>query len=460
MNNSNKNIDDVFNQGLNGMEEPFEPKAWEQMLDKLEQDEKKFIAPIPVSKKFNTKLIIIMTTSSLVLAALLYTFSPSNKSEKMSKEINTQTAEASIGQSNTQKNSSSKSSKKNSTASTSTSSSPQQKALKSLTQLPKYNPPSGNKKMAPSAGLSINSFNQKYTENLIENLAPKATSFNAMDLNFDDSIPDAVEKVLGKPKKKYRYNGPWIGIHFAFAAPVGDLKKQGYRYGWGGNMELMSGDLIKNKHIGAFLGGGFGVMYHGGGNDNNVLLQTPNHDSGYTYLYNMNFNFDMMARFEFGNYRLKPYVDFMLGARAMNTYQRIDSRNTIQGFEATDLTSHTAWGMHWGGSLGLRYHLVPGISLDGRVSYYSGDNFNWVDLKKSTYNQSTTNFNLNTHSTNLDMLHFRLGFLFELNEIRWNVNDGYSSSGYQNSPSIGGGGGNRGSGGSAPKSLKIQGPQK
>ena len=456
MNNINNHIDDVFSEGLNNLEQPFDPKAWEKMLATLEENDHKIAAPIAFSKKYHLKKITIMTTTGIILAALLYTAMPSKQ--------NTQVKDIKVSNpSNHSFNNNSASSNNNIYKDESNT---QKSTNNYIKQAKQWKAANNSPLTAKTFNITNNSISNpiynSYQENLIENLKPKSIySFDQSILKLNDSLPDFIEQIFGKPKKKYRYNGPWIGLHLAYAAPIGSLRKDGYRHGWGGNLELMSGDIVKSKQLGIFLGGSLGILQHGSGNDYNVLLQTPNNDSGYTYLYNMNFNFDFIARFELGNYRLKPYADLVVGFRGMNTYQRIDSKKTIEGFESSDISSLSSWGTHWGGSLGLRYHLVPGLSLDGRVTYYAGDKYNWANVKLSNYSPGTGSFNLNQHSSNLEMLHFRLGFLFEINELSENSNNSvYHGKGYQNrrggNINIGGGNG----GGNRPsKGMKIQVPR-
>ncbi len=235
--------------------------------------------------------------------------------------------------------------------------------------------------------------------------------------------------------KKYRYDKPWIGIHLTGMFPLGMMQDSGYRPGLGFNIELMSGDILKAKNMGLSLGGSMGVLWNGFSKKQDVMLATPNNDCGYTRLYNMGFHMDFIARAEFGNYRLKPYVDGVLGIRNVSTFQSVNSDQNIQGFQQSTSTLSTSWALQYGVSAGLRWQWVPGVSVDLRGTLYSGSNLNFIDVKHTPYSASTATYNTQIHTAPGDMFVLRLGLLFDLDEMEYShySRRNYNTTTYQSS---------------------------
>ncbi len=480
MNDKKIDIDQLFNSRLSEAEEAFDPNAWEQMQQKLDKNDnrKGGLILIPNIRRGGQKIktITIMTTLiASVVAISIYNYSPLQNTEISSNVIRnseqTIMAKANPSTPNTIQNA-------GNTANYNTGINspiiPTHKYIKPVTP--------AKKSVIPKLQ-SVNTFTQQ-SKQFINSIALLPTHKLSFDSKLEEGQvePDSVKMarlILGN--KRYRYDKPWIGIHLTGMMPLGAMLDSGYRPGIGMNLELMSGDILKAKYMGLSLGGSMGFLWNGQGRKQDVILATPNNDSGYTRLYNMGFHLDFIARAEFGNRRLKPYFDGVLGVRNASTFQSINSDQTIQGYQGSTNTMLTSWALQYGISAGLRWHWVPGVSVDLRGTLYSGANLNFIDVKHTAYNTSTASFTPNTHTAPGDMFVLRLGLLFDLDEMEYDHNsknnysttttyqqtNGKSTPVYDNRGNNGSStngssgpriGGSSGSSGGAPLKIKIPTP--
>jgi hypothetical protein len=418
-------IDEAFSSKLTNQEEAFDPKAWDQMTQLMDKPKRERGLIIPFFKKSKTKIIITMTTA-LLLTTLLYinvnTSSPNQAATPLQvqpvveaqvpPQVEQSTTPNTIGSASPSSvnTSSDKSVSKNSVPAASNNN----KRISARSAMPVR---------IPSLPVAAEVSNEKESIKQLANDALQAGELYIPTLknyifssNADVTIynsPEELTNSLFRRKKKYRFNLPWIGIHLAGNIPMNELRTNGYRKGLGFDIELMTGDLLKHKRWGVSLGGDFGFTGDGRSSKHNVLLQTPKLDSGQTFLHNISFMGNFIARFEYGSRRLKPYFDVNIGLKNMTTLQNIQSNKTLDSFEDASNSVNTAWALTYGASLGLRYHLVPGVSLDLRGTWYSGTDLTWANVRQSDYVNSGT-FNLKKYTTSADNFHLRIGFLFDI----------------------------------------------
>lgn len=418
MNDKKIHIDQLFGSQLGGAEEAFDPNAWEQMQTKLDSKSKPKAGFIwlPTTKSQKIKTLIIMTTLITSVAIALYMYSPQPETPytnttptviapQTSNEIKTPTL-----QNNTAALS-------NSTA----KNTPAQPAQKKATIKANVSPAAGTIKNYNNN----NWFQSRNHTNNILGIKPLSAHTVSYDTKLEENTvePDSIKIrriIIGN--RKYRYDKPWIGFHLTGMMPLGTLLDSGYRPGIGMNLELMSGDVLKSKYIGVSFGGSIGFLWNGQGHKQDVTLATPNNDKGYTRLYNMGFHGDFIARMEFGNFRLKPYIDGTLGIRNMTTYQSINSYQTIQGYDNTTETIYSSWALQYGMSAGLRWHWMPGVSVDLRGTLYKGGNIGFVDAKHTPYNANMGAFVPRVQTAPSEMFVLRLGLLFDLDELSYESN--------------------------------------
>ncbi len=413
MNDKKIDIDQLFNRQLSEAEEAFDPNAWEQMQQKLnENDNRKGGVIIVPNKSTKIKTITIMTTLiASVVAISIYNFSPLQPATADLKNTSVEKNTISVAKANSTNNA-------KQTASNSTNYRAGINQLNASINI--YKSAATSAPIAHDKNTRIAETTTPQSKIIYNNVAPLPAyklSFNGK-LETEETNPDSAKIakfILGN--KRYRYDKPWIGFHLTGMMPLGTLHDSGYRPGLGFNIEVMSADILKAKYMGLSLGGSMGVLWNGFSKKQDVILATPNNDSGYTRIYNMGFHLDFIARAEFGNYRLKPYLDAVLGIRNVSTFQSINSDQNIQGYSGNTNTMLTSWALQYGVSAGLRWHWVPGVSVDLRGTLYNGGNLNFIDVKHTPYNANTTTYSPQTHTAPGDMFVLRLGLLFDLDEM-------------------------------------------
>ncbi|MDZ4756665.1 MAG: hypothetical protein SGJ10_00820 [Bacteroidota bacterium] len=432
MNDKKIDIDQLFNSRLSKAEEAFDPNAWEKMQQKLNDNENRkggFIYPDSYrdpNKSTKLKTIAIMTILIAGIAAIsIYNYSPlqTANADQTNPSItnhnltnNSQVANANPTTQATKQNTA------NYNAGINSSKTPTNKVQTANTAAMKL-----KISKASTTDPIIAKIHTKQSTEFINTLATlpsyKLTANTVNILDHEQNNPDSAKLanlVLGN--KRYRYDKPWLGFHLTGMVPLGMKNDSGnyrYRPGIGINLELMTGDILKAKYIGVSVGGSMGFLWNGQSRKQNVTLATPNNDSGYTRLYNMNFHMDLIARAEFGNRRLKPFVDGVIGLRNMSTFQTVNSYETIQGYEETTNTQLSSWALQYGMSAGLRWHWIPGVSVDLRGTLYSGTNINFIDVKRTPFNGSTASYNPVINTTPSNMFVLRLGLLFDLDEMSY-----------------------------------------
>ena len=206
----------------------------------------------------------------------------------------------------------------------------------------------------------------------------------------------------------------WMGIHYTEQAAAGQFSQR--RSGF--NLQLMSGNIAKNKEKHALYDGLYwGMMFYGRSANSNVIINTVNEDSGYTRLRNNSTDFFFRMHYEYPKHRIVPYITLNAGPRFYYTNQKVASYLNLADNESQ--TRHNAdfnVSMMAGLGIGTRIKIADRISLDLRYERVFGTRTNQVDLDQTSFNGLSYNLVRNNISPNEQM--FKVGLIFDLSEDR------------------------------------------
>jgi hypothetical protein len=226
-------------------------------------------------------------------------------------------------------------------------------------------------------------------------------------------------KLDGTGSGPYRptFNSGFIGIHFTRQLPLeAQLKSMdSLRQNAGFNFQFMSRNLFPSPLVGGYMGFDFGMQFYGRSKNNPVVLNNTTQDSGYTRLGTLSLDFLVRGHIEFGQYRLKPYVNVFAGPRIYSTNQHVASYLSLKNNESsTDHNASSAVSLLYGAGVGLRYRVSKVVSLDVRGEYMNGTAVNLVNMDKSKFNGLS--YDLNKFTVNPEYLQWKVGLLFDLSE--------------------------------------------
>lgn len=463
----NNNIEHLFNDGMKSHEVPYQEGSWEKMEELLEKEDRRPLWIIWFGKRNNQlKTILIMTVVGIIAAWSIFNLFGINESREISKsntiiesEIVTEefiepnkgfNSENLIANSNEKSEAKSMDDEASSEVANGESSpleSPliDQRSVSSQLGLGVNGQTlAGSKSISGSGKTSSASLDKdgnlnqedddKKTRKVISatkdilKVAKSADSIAKLIINRVDTTT-VVTKVIKVEHKEwvedrytYNYNYDpskpikdfWMGIHYTEQAAAGqfNLRRSGF------NLQLMSGNIAKNKEKHALYAGlDWGMMFYGRSANTNVVINTVNEDSGYTRLRNNSTDFFFRMHYEYPKHRIVPYFTLNAGPRLYYTNQKVASYlnladNESQTRHNADLTVSMMAGL----GIGTRIKIVDRISLDLRYERMFGTKTKQVDLNQTTFNGLSYNLVRNDITPNNQL--FKVGLIFDLSEDR------------------------------------------
>ena len=167
-----------------------------------------------------------------------------------------------------------------------------------------------------------------------------------------------------------------LGFGYFRACPQNGLKDINYDDGHGMSISYMS----RKWPVGSWAHFQYGGRMDFASMDKReydpVLLNTPTEDYGDVKVSNSMYGTFALARFSFGNGRVQPYAEALIGHRTFNTQQQIQAQNPdfnpqFESLTVYDKVVYTNR-FHYGGSLGVTYQLNKYIILEAGVTYTEG----------------------------------------------------------------------------------------
>jgi hypothetical protein len=422
MNNEDLKLpDDFFKQQFENFEAPYHEGAWEDMRSLLDASDRKkpFIFWYRKNKKTSLILITItMITTSILTVLSLFT--------SHSAQHTTQKTNGATLQPNTE-----------------LSASKQELPA----QTPGYTNPTHEENTASATTYTSASNQSTHTANGRNNVshaaATNTTSTAVNDASAESSETPAVEgeenpttpeklspvntgPVVTKTSdptetttnKVYpaytTFKGPWLGIHFTMQYPETPKLHDSNRQNAGFNFQMMSNNMLDRHDFGLHLGGDFGVQWYGRTKNYGVVLNNTELDSGFTRLSTHSFDFFFRGHFEYGRFRLKPYVNAFAGPRIYGTTQYTEAYHHKTDYEnSSNTNAFTSASLMYGGALGARFAVSKHVSLDLRYEFMQGTTTQMVDLDKSTFN-GLSNFQVSKFRVDPIYSQIKFGVLFDL----------------------------------------------
>lgn len=447
-NEKEKLTDDLFREGLNHHEAPFDPMAWTQMRELLDKDEE--LKPLlivldkPIKKKHSLlTILIIMSTLSILSITTLMMFN--NNSQDQNLNHNSDTRKAGIEKGYESKTHNGKQETLNLNLKGDVSKAIGHEKNNNNKRLKSAIIDNGASILRPNLKVDVNATDENVTDkDMIEetsgtrNLNPdnNNTKLGSVDQALKVQTVEnepldtfITTKIYGKYQKilvrktwvpdEYKYveidslktvQSGFIGFHFTGQRPRGiDTMSAGF------NFQFMSGNRIENAYWGLYGGLDFGMQFYGKSEKTNVALNNTRQDSGFTRLRSHSIDIFGRGHFEYAKFPIIPYVNIMGGPRFYSTNQQIKSYVKLEDTESgTSTNAHTSVSMMYGVGAGLRVRLSPVVSLDFRYELMSGTKVKQVDLEKSTFNGLS--YNLAYRRSNPTVEQFKFGVLFDLSE--------------------------------------------
>lgn len=443
--------DDLFRERLNDYEAPFEQGDWQDMLHLLEQDDALPVTPVssvdsetPLENNTKTpntktnfklthhlKLILIMTTLSILSAYLLLTFGGSNlmspvetipgisEIEKVLPSVELPgKSSAEIPAGNDKQGSSNPTQISSSRSSTAfyNPASPADKntdaEIKTQTPIPAQSndaPPMAKTETTPESGASL----PNITDNGKDSTRP----------NPDKLMKTITRKYWVEDRYEYRYKKPvgdiedfWWGIHYTQERPfdAGLRDSMGIRtLTHGFNTQFMSGNILKSENWAVYGGFDWGMQFYGRSEESIVILNVANEDKAFTRLNNS--SMDLLGRIhvEYAKYPVVPYFNLSAGPRIFMTGQQVRAMLNSTEYEgnnshnvAADASMLAGWGV------GARVKISPRVSFDARYEQFYGTESDVVDLKHSTF--TGAQYTLSKNRIKPDGGQLKFGLIFDL----------------------------------------------
>jgi opacity protein-like surface antigen len=206
----------------------------------------------------------------------------------------------------------------------------------------------------------------------------------------------------------------WMGIHFT---AQGDFGSDNFSTA-GFNVQLMSGNALKNKrNLGLYGGFDFGMQFMGKSANSPVVLNTVYEDSGFTRLSTRSYDFLLRTHAEWAGGLVVPYLTAFAGPRVVSTSQKVQSYLPLTDHERSSSTNvHTSASMLLGLGSGIRWQVGKHISIDTRYEYVGATQAKTFDLDNATFNGLSYNRVMRDLNTSYGM--FKFGIIINLSEER------------------------------------------
>lgn len=448
--------DDIFRHQLGGIEDAYDPKAWEDMLAKLEADEKHPRVFIPFFFHFKSNhnlktILFIMTTLSFItLLSLLigggtthtalsapagaaisgsYDFSAPETiaSTAGNNSIATDDATVTAGMnSNTIASSastveSSDAGRLNTVKNAGTADDaviePTEPALQNTASDQVPGETHAAVKTVNTAAKVIKAAESIKDSALASTKAPVKTVSKA--IIYKTWVPDRYEYEAIEKNGNIRQG--WIGLHFteqySMMNTPWDSSKM-LKRSQGFNIQLMSGNKLSSDHWAGYAGFDFGMQFYGRTPKSNVVINTVNQDSGFTRLHSNSLDFMFRAHLEYNKHKLVPYITGFAGPRFYSTGQQVASYLTLKDNESStsNNVSLTA-ALMAGVGVGARLQISQTVSLDARWEITAGTRTKVVNTSGSKFNG--LNYNLDKRDINSNFGQFKFGVIFNLSETEY-----------------------------------------
>jgi hypothetical protein len=441
-NNQKHRPDDLFREKLNNYEAPFEQGDWQDMLQLLEQDDALPAAPL-VTENFDPaiennpqttqkkiklthhlKIILLMTTLSILSVYLFFTFGGSNNMNPVDEKSNFTGTSKAPANNEISVDASSKQSKHSDELSDHSPSLKVGRAEKITTPISagseettQPSNPAQTQETTPSApNESVNSEKPE-----IE-LPAKEDGKDSVP-NPDKFMKTITRKYWVEDRYEYRFKKPvgdmekfWWGIHYTQERPFdpGLRDSMGLRtLTHGFNTQFMSGNIIKNSNWALYGGLDWGMQFYGRSEESIVTLNVANEDKAFTRLNNSSMDFLGRLHFEYAKFQVVPYVNLSSGPRILMTGQQVRAMLNSTEYEGNNSHNVSADATMLGGwGLGARVKISPRVSFDARYEQFYGTETDVVDLKNSSFNGAT--YTLSKNRIKPDGAQLKFGLIFDL----------------------------------------------
>lgn len=412
MNNEDLKLpDEIFKQQFENFEAPYQEGAWEDMRSLLDKSDRKkpFIFWYRKNKKTTLILItIIMITTSILTVLSLFNSDGSSHTQRSLATQKLVTLEQQQPKAEQYNPATPSTEQENTTRYTVAN--PGQVTPAKDAGAESYTPEVENTNTTGTAG------DENTNNEVAENSTTEETLVAVPAAKPTDK--PAASNTSTETKKVYpaytTFKGPWLGIHFTMQYPETPKLQDSNRQNAGFNFQIMSNNMLDRHDFGLHLGGDFGMQWYGRTKNYGVVLNNTELDSGFTRLSTHSFDFFFRGHFEYGRFRLKPYVNAFAGPRIYGTTQYTEAYHQKTDYEnSSNTNAFTSASLMYGGALGARLAVSKHVSLDLRYEFMQGTTTQMVDLDKSTFN-GLSNFQVSKFRVDPVYSQIKFGVLFDL----------------------------------------------